>query len=202
MLRPYTLRPYARPIVGYIPHPEIFKKRRNLRVEISPSVVETEYFSSQRPMDKFLNRYRISSARLQNWDYGSQGLYFVTICTKNRNKYFGEIVPLQTQNIAPLQPTLIGLIAQKNWEQIPVHFPFVELDQFQVMPDHLHGILFFNIPYSGQWTVNKFGPQSKNLGSVIRGYKASVKTYAAINQIDFEWQPRFHDHVIRSPRIR
>src|SRR5215831_11862333 len=183
-------------------------------------------------MDKFLNRYRIRSARLQNWDYGSRGLYFVTICTKNRKKYFGDIVlagtqdianaetqyiantetqyianaetqyiaNAETQYIASLHPTPIGLIARENWEQIPVHFPFAELDQFQLMPDHLHGILFFNVPCSGKWRVNKFGPQSKNLGSVIRGYKASVKKYAVINKIDFGWQPRFHDHVIRSPQ--
>jgi len=160
-----------------------------------------------------MNKYRIHSARLQTWDYGSQGLYFITICTKNRENYFGEIVPVktqniaflqtdrniaQTQNIASLQPTLIGLITQKNWEEIHAHFPFVELDEFIVMPNHLHGILFFNKPYSGEWNVNKFGPQSKNLGSVVRGYKASVKTYAVTNQIAFVWQPRFHDHIIRS----
>jgi putative transposase len=160
-----------------------------------------------------MNKYRIPSARLQTWDYGSQGLYFITICTKNRENYFGEIVPvetqniaslrysdpsIETQNIASLQPTPIGLITQKNWEEIPAHFPFVELDEFILMPNHVHGILFFNKPYSGEWNVNKFGPQSKNLGSVIRGYKASVKTCAVTNQIEFVWQPRFHDHIIRS----
>ena len=42
--------------------------------------------------DKFQNKYRIPSARLQNWDYASDGAYFITICTKNREHYFGEIV--------------------------------------------------------------------------------------------------------------
>ena len=46
---------------------------------------------------------------------------------------------------------------------------------------------------------NKFGPQSKNLGSIIRGYKSAVTTYARKNNIDFHWQDRFHDHKIRSP---
>ena len=48
---------------------------------------------------KFKNKYRIAPARLANWDYGSSGLYFVTICTKDRKYYFGDIV--QAQNIAP-----------------------------------------------------------------------------------------------------
>ena len=45
---------------------------------------------------------------------------------------------------------------------------------------------------------NKFGPQSNNLASIIRGYKSSVKTYATINKIDFVWQPLFHEHIIKS----
>ena len=52
-------------------------------------------------MEKFKQKYRISSARLAHWDYGSPGLYFVTICTKNRNFYFGEIT-VETQNFASL----------------------------------------------------------------------------------------------------
>ena len=79
-------------------------------------------------------------------------------------------------------------------------FPFVELDEFIAMPNHIHGILFFNVPWLCGWTTNKFGPQSKNLASVIRGYKASVKTFATINQIEFEWQSRFHDHIIHSSK--
>jgi len=46
---------------------------------------------------------------------------------------------------------------------------------------------------------NKFGPQSQNLASVIRGFKAGLKTYATINNISFKWQPRFYDHIIKSP---
>jgi hypothetical protein len=68
------------------------------------------------------------------------------------------------------------------------------------MPNHIHGILFFNVPWLHDWTANKFGPQSKNLASVIRGYKASVKTFSTINKIDFAWQSRFHDHIIHSSK--
>lgn len=153
-----------------------------------------------REMDKFLNKYRISSSRLQTWDYGSEASYFVTICTKNRENYFGEIVTAAPQNVASLQPTEIGRIAHNNWKEIPIHFPFVELDEFTVMPNHIHGILFFNVPWLHDWTTNKFGPQSKNLGSVMRGYKASVKTFSTINNIEFGWQGRFHDQIIHSSK--
>jgi hypothetical protein len=66
------------------------------------------------------------------------------------------------------------------------------------MPDHLHGILCFQKPgYRGR-SVNAFGPQSKNLGSVIRNYKGATKAYATSREIKFAWQARYHDDVITS----
>ena len=112
-------------------------------------------------MDRFLNKYRIPSIRLQTWDYGSQAAYFITICTKNRENYFGEIIAAEPQHLACLRPTAIGTVAYNNWKEIPHHYPFVELDEFTVMPNHIHGILFFDVPWLHDWTTNKFGPQSK-----------------------------------------
>jgi putative transposase len=68
------------------------------------------------------------------------------------------------------------------------------------MPDHLHGILFINKPNKVSWEPNKFGAQRNNLASIIRGYKSSVKTYATLNDIEFLWQPRFYDRVIRDEK--
>ncbi len=87
--------------------------------------------------ERFRNKYRSESARLKNWDYGSNGAYFITICTKNREHFFGEIDPeTQTMQLNP-----IGKLAQQFWLDIPVHFPFVELGEFVVMPNHTHGVL-------------------------------------------------------------
>jgi REP element-mobilizing transposase RayT len=88
--------------------------------------------------EKFQNKYRIPSARLKNWDYGANGAYFITICTQNRNHFFGEIV--KTQFIA----SEMGTLAEKYWMEIPHHFPFVELGNFVVMPNHVHGILIID----------------------------------------------------------
>jgi hypothetical protein len=60
---------------------------------------------------------------------------------KEQAKLFWEIIA-EAQDIASLQPTPMGATAEKNWKEIPVHFPFVELDEFVVMPNHIHGILF------------------------------------------------------------
>ncbi|MCX6239792.1 MAG: transposase [Bacteroidia bacterium] len=90
--------------------------------------------------DKFQDRYRIPSARASWWDYGRNAAYFVTICILDRECYFGEIV--EKQFIA----SPIGEIAQTYWQEIPQHFPYVQLDSFVIMPNHLHGIIIIDKP--------------------------------------------------------
>lgn len=189
----------------------------NQIVELLSNLSETQNIASLRINwhiyfnkmdDRFKSKYRISPARLSHWDYGSHGLYYITICTKDREHYFGEIVSeqdvetnnIETQNIASLRQTCIGEIAYNNWLDIPNHFSFVELDEFVVMPNHIHGIIFINKPDKIDWQKNKFGSQSQNLASIIRGFKVSVKAYSTTNGIEFSWQPRYYDHVIRNEK--
>ena len=75
------------------------------------------------------------SYRMPGWDYSGPGRYFVTICTGNFSEYFGEIVNGKMILSEP------GKIADKYWMEIPCHFPNVELNAFQVMPNHIHGII-------------------------------------------------------------
>lgn len=90
--------------------------------------------------DKFQNKYRISSARLQHWDYGSNAIYFVTICTQNREHYFGEIAD------GKMNLSDTGKMADRFWFEIPNHFSFVQLGEFVVMPNHVHGIIIIDKP--------------------------------------------------------
>lgn len=149
-------------------------------------------------MLKYNNKYRIPTTRLKDWDYSSSALYFITICTKNKTPYFVDIHFDETQDVASLQKTTLGLTAEKFWMEIPEHFSFVKLDEFILMPNHVHGIVFIDKEPHTQWQENKFGPQSNNLASIIRGYKAAVKKYSTLNKIEFEWQERYYDHVIKS----
>jgi len=160
-------------------------------------------------MDKFQNKYRIPSSRLQNWNYGSPGLYFITVCTKNREHYFGEII-----NGEMILNELGGFV-NSEWIKTPAirSDMNLELGEFVVMPNHFHGIMIigeneFNrgrdamhrvsTSHHSITPVNKFGPQSKNLGSIMRGFKSAVTTHSKILNIEFGWQARFHDHIIRS----
>jgi len=164
--------------------------------------------------DKFQNTYRIPSARLQSWDYGSNGLYFITICTHNRECYFGEI-----EN-GEMHLSEIGRIVEKEWLKTFDMRPDMNLQMgvFVIMPNHFHAIIIigkngynqrgdgrrdamhcvFTETNGNDKSKNQFGPQSKNLASIIRGFKIGVTQNARKLHADFAWQTRFHDHIIRN----
>ena len=151
--------------------------------------------------DLFKDKYRVESARLQEWDYSRSGCYFVTICIKNREYMFGQI---ENDEMVLSE---IGGVAKQCWREIPNHFSFVELDEFVIMPNHIHGIIVIaenvetqNVASLQHKNPNKFEPQSNNLASIIRGFKVGVKKWATIQGINFEWQPRFHDRIIRDEK--
>jgi putative transposase len=143
-------------------------------------------------MEKFKNRYRVASSRLSSWNYGWNASYFVTVCTKNRECYFGKIEN-DTMKLSDL-----GKVAVLCWKCIPDHFPFVRLGPWIVMPNHIHGIIAIDKNESIAVITNKFGPQERNLSSIIRGFKIGVTKAARKLDLNFAWQPRFHDHIVRN----
>jgi len=90
---------------------------------------------------KYANKYRIKSTRLQNWDYGWNAAYFVTICTADQKCFFGKI------RNGKMQLSETGRWADKFWHEIPNHFSFVRLGAFVVMPNHIHGIVVIDKPW-------------------------------------------------------
>ncbi len=164
--------------------------------------------------ERFLDKYRIPSARLQNWDYGWNGIYFITICTEGRDNYFGKM----TEMVIELSE--IGLFAQQSWFEIPTHFPFVDLDAFVVMPNHIHGILIIdktddrennpdlNLDKEFESANNDIAPGQNrfrnpgrdNISSVIGSYKSAVSKKARPINSCFGWQTRFYDHIVQSDR--
>lgn len=169
--------------------------------------------------EKFKGKYRNKSARLQNWDYGKDAAYFITICTKNREHFFGEI-----QN-AQMRVSPVGAIAYVLWNEIKSHTKNVELGEFVVMPNHVHGIIILNngINMGGGRDVacnvptgtgtgteieipNTFkneqmaaiSPKSNTVSTIIRSYKSAVTKHCNRLELPFAWQSRFHDHIIRN----
>lgn len=166
--------------------------------------------------EKFQNKYRIASARLQNWNYASQGLYFITICTKNRIHYFGEI-----EN-GKLIISNTGVIADLMWHEIKNHTKNIELGEFVVMPNHIHGILIItdtivetlhatSLPDTPLETLHatslqrqrneqmaKISPISNSISTIVRSYKSAVTKHAHRLGFVFGWQSRFWDIIIRN----
>ncbi len=142
--------------------------------------------------DKFKGKYRVPSARWANWNYGNNAAYFITVCTHERIPFFGEITDYQN-NL-----TIIGQAVSDCWYSIPEHFPFVLLDEFVIMPNHIHGILIINKSTPYEVSGNRFGSQSQNLASIVRGFKIGVTKFAHQHNLGFGWQPRYHDRIIRT----
>jgi len=138
------------------------------------------------------NKFQVKTIRADWWDYSANGIYFITICTKYMHPSFGILY--QEEVIL----NKVGMLAKTNWEKISIYFPFATLGPFVVMPNHLHGIIKIDRANKNQENNQaKFGPQSGNLASVIRGYKSSVTIEARKTDTKFAWQARFHDRIIR-----
>ena len=99
----------------------------------------------------------------------------------------------------------LGEIVDQEWLKSVALRPDMNLSlgEYVIMPNHFHSIIFigeneFNTHTNTNNTGNAFGPQSKNLASIMRGFKSAVTTFARKNDLPFDWQPRFHDHIIRN----
>lgn len=154
--------------------------------------------------------HRRKSIRLQGYDYSQAGLYFITVCTHNRVPLFGEIVDgVMVLNAA-------GQIVEKCWCAIPEHFPQVILDEFVVMPNHVHGIITIGandvgannhlpLPSNETSTQSNETPRSsqhgtsRTIGSMVRGFKIGVtRWFRANTDIHKVWQRNYYEHIIRN----
>ena len=142
--------------------------------------------------------------RLKDYDYSKSGYYFVTICTRYREEWFGKV----KSGITHLSK--FGEFAKNFWSEIPEHFEDVEMDEFSIMPNHAHGILIiernmvgdaYMRPHQGNAFMHSLQDKTKMLLSkIIQQYKASVthKINNLQNDFHFQWQRSFYDHVIRN----
>jgi putative transposase len=149
------------------------------------------------------------SPRAQRFDYTASAGYFVTICTKDREHYFGEIID------GKMVLNELGNETYRCWKLIETFHPHVICDAFVCMPNHVHGILMVwerNIQTVGTDYICPNNDQSKDacnaslpsrcvsesLWSIVRGFKIWITKYANQNNIPFVRQWRYHDHIIRN----
>jgi putative transposase len=153
-------------------------------------------------MTLFRDQYRIESARKPYWDYSLPGWYFVTICTKDRKIYFGRVVD------SSVSLSAIGVRATSFWQEIPRHHVNVDIDEFIVMPNHVHGIIVISGPerlpelrrrgeIRRTMALSSVHPKAGSLGAVVGSFKSAVTRWCREQSVRFAWQPRFHDRIIR-----
>lgn len=149
--------------------------------------------------------------RLQGYDYSQAGEYFITVCVRDRAHLFGQVIDSRMR----LSP--VGEIARHAWRSLQEWFPYVILDCYALMPNHIHGVLllmpenqFRMEPANGgrenktpaERDSTKTGTPPKSLCSVIQAYKSAVtreyhQQFSGHGQL---WQRGYYDHVIRDER--
>jgi len=158
----------------------------------------------------YRRRRHYNSLRYPGRDYSLPGKYFVTICTADKRRRFGTIVN------GEMKLSEIGRIACKFWYEIPQHFPYITLDEYILMPNHIHGIIIINrhdenpvvgslhattlpfhhdVPMKNKSMSSK-SPKSGSLSVVIRSFKSAVTKNAHLINNDFSWQSGFYDNII------
>jgi len=146
-------------------------------------------------MPLFKNKFQIASNRLECWDYTTPGYYFITICIKNMQCLLGCITDGRIQ----LSP--IGKIIADEWQKTKMIRPNVDLDQWIIMPNHIHGIIIItkrnNVQTLRRNVSARLLPNS--LGSIIGQFKSKcTKQIRADVYAQFNWHRNYHDHIIRS----
>ena len=125
--------------------------------------------------------------RLTEYDYSQPNAYFITICTKNKEKLFWEDVGASIARPEKPQLSFYGNVVQEAILNIPKIYPTISMDNYVVMPNHIHLLLQIHTDDSGRAmlapTISKVVQQMK--GYVTKQLGASI------------WQKLFHDHVIR-----
>jgi len=150
------------------------------------------------------------SIRLQGYDYTQSGAYYVTIVTYQRGHFFGEVVN------GEMRLNKLGQIAHDEWLKTAALRPYVKLyeDEFVVMPNHMHGIIWIERDDGGVPAVTvgarrrrvptgleQFGkPVPQSIPTIVRAYKSAV-TYA-VNAFQNQrgavlWQRNYYEHIIR-----
>ncbi|HHX09129.1 MAG TPA: transposase [Chloroflexi bacterium] len=138
--------------------------------------------------------------RLPEFDYSQPGAYFVTIVTQDRKQLFGEVVE------GEMILNDVGMMVKEVWEVIPDHFPNVELGEFIVMPNHIHGIISItNVEATHASPLPRVskGPTPESIAAIIGSFKSATSKRIREFKKNHKkrlWQRNYYEHIIRNER--
>ena len=157
--------------------------------------------------NRFADKYKLKSSRLNNFDYSTPSFYFITICTLNHNNFFGKIIN------SKMELNQKGIITNDCLIQIPNHFKNIILNEYVIMPNHIHLLLeltqtnvtpvethdraYLHIGYQSYHFHRLAIRSNQTIPKIINQFKSSVKRQCNQQNLFFAWQPRFHDHIVK-----
>lgn len=136
--------------------------------------------------------------RLSGYDYRDKGLYYVTVCSQERVDLFGSVIgPVGARHASPAYVKLsqYGEIVKFVWSQLPFHYS-VDLDTFQIMPDHVHFVISIN-NHTGEACL----APTQTLGSIVGSFKSECTKQIRIlmkNPNYLVWQRNYYEHIVRN----
>ena len=136
---------------------------------------------------KNMNKNR-QSIRLRGYDYSQSGAYFVTICTQNKKCFFGNII--NEEMVLNDSGRMIKMI----WDELPINYPGINIDEFQIMPNHVHGIII----------IDK-GAAGLSLPDIVHRFKSltTARYIRGVKQKQWPpfpgklWQRNYYEHIVR-----
>jgi putative transposase len=166
---------------------------------------------------------RRRTIRLQGWDYSQEGVYFITVCSQNREYLFGEVIDGSMNLNAP------GEMIIQTWEELPKRFPFMEINTRMIMPNHFHAIVIIarrgescirpseappeNLIYldqsrhqdQGEHKVRPYGTKDTSIGRIVQAFKSTtthkyirgVKEWSWTPFSGKLWQRNYYEHIVR-----
>jgi putative transposase len=153
-------------------------------------------------------KHHRKSIRISNYDYSNRGAYFVTICTKDRECLFGEIID------GEMVLNNTGEIVQKIWDELSENYDGIVTDSFRIMPNHIHGIIIIKNENSCKIEGNLDNKEGQtwesaptiSLSTVIQRFKSMSTKRIKSNAKESDlmmisnklWQRNYYEHVIRN----
>lgn len=156
------------------------------------------------------NKHHRRSIRLKEYNYNRRGAYFVTICVNQRECLLGEIIDNQ------ILLNDIGMMVQQVWLELSEKYPGVGLDEFVIMPNHIHGIILLEDTNQKSWQSEGqpqdmgqpqgVAPTGLSLPDVVHRFKSYTTTKYRHGVRDFGWKPfqgrlwqrNYYEHIIRN----
>ena len=133
------------------------------------------------------------SPRLKEYDYNSAGLYFLTICTDKRRKILSKIVGVGVPDDPCFELTVYGTIVEKYIKQLDNHYENISIEQYVIMPNHIHMILFVRESGSSRTPTPTDKPNS-----IIPAFVSTFKRFCNKEIGENIWQRYYYDHIIRN----